>query len=468
MSVEDRVRARIVAAVADVPNTRMRVADRPDMGWWAICPACASRSAAIEWRGLAALRVVCWCPESPVTLARRLGLADSLLATEDLEAHEVGQREVGADDGDAEPEGPRSLLNLQPVSVLLAKTIPPAVYLYPEYIPALSFGELVGPPGLGKTLLMIYLMTRMAKSGLRCALIELEGGERGLQDRIGRAVEEAGKGVTDMIHYSHAPPISLMDSSNVVTMAEELASFDFVLFDSFARASAGLDEDKSKDMGPLVEKIDYIRRNAECAVWLNHHTGKSKWEPGTIPRLGDGRGSSALPGALDAELSIVPVSDAEQEQGFAKFMLHVTKMRDGDDKIPARLVTIAMNGPAALVTMNTRAEVATASHADAHMMASIIEYISAAGPVGRSMNQIEHNVTGKGIRIREAVGALHQVGSVVKNEKDRWASSRLVPSRPDEPRDLVPKPLLLRKGLGDEPSRPKETGGDGTNPREDP
>lgn len=453
MSVEDRVRARIVAAVADVPNTRLRIPGNEAMGWWAICPACASRSACIEWRGGAALRVVCWCPESPVTLARRLGLADGLLAAEDIEAHEAGQRIPGEDDGDEAAAQPTSLLNLQPVSVLLAKSIPPAVYLYPEYIPALSFGELVGPPGLGKTMLMIYLMTRMAKSGLRCALVELEGGERGLQDRIRRAVEESGKGVTDMIHYSHAPPVSLMREADVFRMADELNGFDFVLFDSFARASAGLDEDKSKDMGPLIEKIDYIRRNAECAVWLNHHTGKSKWEPGTIPRLGDGRGSSALPGALDAELSIVPVFDAEQEQGFAKFMLHVTKMRDGDDKIPARLVTIAMNGPAAIVSMETRAEKASASHADAHMMASIIEYIAAGGDAGRSMNQIEHNVTGKGTRIRDAVGALHQVGSVTKNERDRWTSSRLVPPRPDEPRDLVPKPLLLRKGLGDEPER---------------
>ena len=302
---------------------------------------------------------------------------------------------------------------------LLEEDIPPTKWLLAPYIPAASFGELVGPPGKGKTTFMVWMIMQMAMAGYRCLIIEEEGSRRGLQRLLGRALEAVSTKCHTNVEFMHAQGVNLLNASDIRDLAIIIKDFDFVLFDSFQLVTSGLDEDKTKDMGPVIHDLRWLRDQTGAAIWMNHHSGKSKWRPGEVPKLGDGRGSSALPGALDAELSMKPLEVTEA--GFIQFDLYVTKMREGDDQVPPKRVSIARNGPAAICEMSDLAE--SAPQADAHLALAILEFITAAGDKGCSKNQIEKNVPGDTNAIRAALQALKyssRVEEIPAGKYTRW------------------------------------------------
>ena len=69
-----------------------------------------------------------------------------------------------------------------------------------------------------------------------------------------------------------------------------------VVFDTFARMSAGLEENSATDVGKAVRRFDKLRELTNAGVCVVHHTAKGS--PDTA------RGSSALNGALDSELLV--------------------------------------------------------------------------------------------------------------------------------------------------------------------
>lgn len=103
-----------------------------------------------------------------------------------------------------------------------------------------------------------------------------------------------------------------------------------VFFDTLARCSDG-DENSNSDMSVFIAAADELRARLNgCAVVLVHHTPKH--DPETL------RGASALHGAVDTALCLVPVgSGTEQEQELA---LKVKKQKDlpqGRDECLARV-----------------------------------------------------------------------------------------------------------------------------------
>lgn len=317
--------------------------------------------------------------------------------------------EPGCDDGDDSPAVHIPRFALEPLSKFLVEVIPPTKWLLSPYVPAGSFGELVGPPGKGKTTFMASMLMQMAANGYRCAIIEEEGSRGGLQRLLRRALEAINKDVAERIWFSHAQHVNLLDQADIYDLSIVLRGFDFVLFDSFNLVTPGLEEDKAKEMGTVIRDLRWLRDTLQIAAWLNHHSGKSKWKPGEIPRLGDGRGSSVLPGALDTELSMRPVENPEE--GFIQFDLFVTKMREADDQIKPQRISIARNGPAAIVQMyDTDAEVAPLI--DGALLLDVLRFVDAAGAAGTSKNQLEKNVTGKTDAIRDALMALKASGRV--------------------------------------------------------
>jgi len=68
-----------------------------------------------------------------------------------------------------------------------------------------------------------------------------------------------------------------------------------VVFDTLARCMDG-DENSTRDMGVAVKGLDHVRERYGCAVIAVHHSGKDSDR--------GGRGSTALPGAVDATLRV--------------------------------------------------------------------------------------------------------------------------------------------------------------------
>jgi hypothetical protein len=239
-------------------------------------------------------------------------------------------------------------LGLQPVSILLAETIPPTEWLLAPWLEAKTIAAMVAPPNLGKTLLAFWIATQVAAAGHRVAIIEEEGGRRGFQRRIDRAIRACGGG-EERIDYAFKPRLSLMRPADIDAMCRELVGYALVVIDSLARVITGVDENDTREMGQVVDALDRVREGTGASALSLHHTGKSKWKPGEVPRLEDGRGSSALAAGLDTVLALAPVEG--REPGIVKFELHVTKQRDEDNQVSPRLVRIAMTGPAAAVDM---------------------------------------------------------------------------------------------------------------------
>jgi hypothetical protein len=311
--------------------------------------------------------------------------------------------EPGCDDGDEALAIKQPRFTMEKLSDLLNENIPPTKWLLSPYVPAVSFGELVGPPGKGKTTFMAWMIMQMAAAGARCAVIEEEGSRRGLQRLLSRAMEAVGSNVSDRIGFMHAQLVNLLDQRDIYELSIVLKGFDFVLFDSFNLVTPGLDEDKAKDAGPVIKDLRWLRNSLQIATWFNHHSGKSKWRVGDVPRLGDGRGSSAWPGALDCELAMRPVQDPEN--GFIQFDLFVTKMREADDQVRPQRVSICRTGPAAILEMSDT-DRDLVPPVDAHLALEVLNFVAASGQAGVSKNQIEKNVKGNAGAIRAALMAL--------------------------------------------------------------
>lgn len=69
-----------------------------------------------------------------------------------------------------------------------------------------------------------------------------------------------------------------------------------IIFDTQARVTVGIEENSSKEMGVVVDRMEALRSATEACVLLVHHQGLN----------GDhGRGSTAVKGALQTELTVV-------------------------------------------------------------------------------------------------------------------------------------------------------------------
>jgi hypothetical protein len=94
---------------------------------------------------------------------------------------------------------------------------------------------------------------------------------------------------------------------------------DLVIVDTLARHSRGAEENSSKDMGRYVEAIDEMAEATSAHICNVHHSGKDSSK--------GARGSSALLGAVDTELT---VSGDPQKGGMVK----VTAQKDAEPASP--------------------------------------------------------------------------------------------------------------------------------------
>lgn len=157
--------------------------------------------------------------------------------------------------------------------------------------------------------------------------------------QAGPVVYVAGEGKTGIIHRlvawglenevdltgtplmvtNHA--ISFHDSSEVHQLLDDIESMPvcprLIVIDTLARATAGMDENCSRDMGRFISTCDHIMRNYGCAIIIVHHTGHRD--------LNRARGSSVLRAALDVEIQV------QFDRRKKIISLGCTKIRDGDE-----------------------------------------------------------------------------------------------------------------------------------------
>jgi AAA domain len=154
---------------------------------------------------------------------------------------------------------------------------------------------------------VIYIASEDAH-GLRARLDAL------LRDR-GITLDDLGGRFLELTGRPH-----LLKPDEVQELIKELKPLNpsLIIVDTLARAAAGADENSAQEMGVMIENCQTLINQTGATVCYCHHTGKDASK--------GARGSSAIPGAVDAEIFLERPDETENLR-----IAHVGKMRGGRD-----------------------------------------------------------------------------------------------------------------------------------------
>lgn len=186
-------------------------------------------------------------------------------------------------------------------------TLPPRTWRVHDCIPLSTTNMLFGAPASYKSFVALDLALSIA-SGVPAfgkfetlpgkALYVLDEGFQGFGDRIKAWCATRGVNARDISDrfVVTSSGILLTDPYQVNYLADmvEDGEFDFIVFDTLAKMSAGANEDLVMEMQPILNAIDGVRKRHDGAsVLIVHHANKS----------GEYRGSSSMHGHMDVMLS---------------------------------------------------------------------------------------------------------------------------------------------------------------------
>lgn len=222
----------------------------------------------------------------------------------------------------------------------------PVRYLVDGLLPARSFAAIFGKPGSYKSFAALYIAAMVAtgreafgRATTQGAVIYIAGeGGAGLKRRRDALMRQHDLPADAPIYFLRAQlnlATTLEDRDALITEIKALGlSPSLVIVDTFARAFVG-EENSAKDVGAAIAIMGSIEQETGAAVLIVHHSGKTE---------GAGmRGSSALLGAVDAELHCEKVSPEASTERVGK--LTVTKQKDGEDgfEVPFKMETVGLS-----------------------------------------------------------------------------------------------------------------------------
>ncbi len=218
--------------------------------------------------------------------------------------------------------------------------LPPKQWLLDQIFGAGDIGVVYGPPGCGKTFVVIDLimsactgrswaMRFNASRPLNVAYCAGEG-IGGLPSRFQAAAALYNvSSLPNFTFFKSTPQLfnETEDHSkdilqfavewNTRQLAGEAAPLDLLVIDTLHTASEGADENSSKEMGLILKACRQTMQILGCTILLVHHTNKSGDEE---------RGSSSLRGAMDFMFRITKAKDDETSNAS----LICSKLKDGE------------------------------------------------------------------------------------------------------------------------------------------
>lgn len=215
--------------------------------------------------------------------------------------------------------------------------MPPKEWLLDQVFGAGDIGMIYGPPGCGKTFVVIDMIVSLCigrkwangfdiTRPLNVAYCAGEG-IGGLPSRFAAIARHYD--IVNLENFVFYPiPPQLYDDHATATInhfcnewkarqdAKEVASLDVLIIDTLHTAAVGADENSAQHMGKVLYSCRLASNHLGCAVILIHHTNKS----GLIER-----GSSALRGAMDFMIKIGQPSDTATH-----VVMSCEKLKDGE------------------------------------------------------------------------------------------------------------------------------------------
>jgi len=200
------------------------------------------------------------------------------------------------------------------------------------FMPRAELGILFGPSGSGKSFLTFDMCAAIARG------LEFWNGKRITKGRVAYLVAEGVAGFRqrvkayraehgvktediDMTIIAGVVP-NLIDEASVARLKADLKKFgpfDLIVFDTFARVTAGANENSGEQMGIAIKNCQEIGRVGGGMCLLVHHSGKDDSK--------GARGWSGIRAAADVELEVKRDADGTQRSVTS------AKMKDGEDMI---------------------------------------------------------------------------------------------------------------------------------------
>lgn len=186
------------------------------------------------------------------------------------------------------------------------RDFPPPEFAIEGLLEHRGFTALIGAPGVGKSGAVLGMAGSIAtgrrwmgRATLKQRVLYLPGeGLSGAVQRI-KAWESAYDEDLGQDLYVGDSIIQVAASPEAwAKVVQDVVTYEIgmIIIDTWARATVGLEENSATDVGKAIARFDQVRKATGAGLMVVHHTRKDG---------GQGRGSSALNGALDTELLLV-------------------------------------------------------------------------------------------------------------------------------------------------------------------
>lgn len=181
----------------------------------------------------------------------------------------------------------------------------------------------------------------------------------------------------------------------------------YVIFDTQARCTVGVEENDNTEMGEIVAALDILKQQTGACVHLVHHSGTADSKRA--------RGASAFDGAVDAEFY------TRREEKTPDLVTLVTKFqKDIAEADPVDMQAIEVAGSLVLdggapTAGGGTTEVAPALVNEAHVI--YLQTIRLFGPGGATVSDVTADLADRGMKrsrtaVKKAFGALLSGGAV--------------------------------------------------------
>ncbi|MEV4863100.1 AAA family ATPase [Streptomyces ossamyceticus] len=221
--------------------------------------------------------------------------------------------------------------------------IPPLEPLVGDLLQMNTTARIIGPSGTFKSFVLLDLAGHVGtgmpwhghyvRQGTVVYLVA--EGEQGIRKRV-RAWEQHYGVRMDNVKFLPRPVQARSPEWTVFTeLAHQLAPV-FVVIDTQARVSVGVEENSNKEMGEVVDRMDDLRRATGACIGLVHHTGHQGEH---------GRGASSVKGAMQSEINVKKTGDRISN---IVLTLKATKQKDEEEgnDLQFGLKRIALDGEA--------------------------------------------------------------------------------------------------------------------------
>jgi hypothetical protein len=222
-------------------------------------------------------------------------------------------------------------------------------------------------------------------------------GVRGIKRRV-RAWEAQNKRTMTGVHF-YPKAIQLGDRREVrglIAFAKR-GGYEFIILDTQARCTVGLEENSASEMGVVVAALDVLKEVTGACVALVHHSGAS---------AGRARGSTAILGALDAEFEV----EADKRNMSVRVRTRAQKDLAEARDVEVDLVT---PGPGLALAVKARPQWYRQTPADLTPLPTreqqILGVLGGFGELGATMSVIEKAFPNADkLDLRRAVGSLER------------------------------------------------------------